>query len=150
MICRRAQAGDYEGLVDMARIFTEESGLPLTFNEEHARETLWASLHRPEMDFIVVVDQDLVVAGTIIVYEAGYYDEICAYVDKFFVHREFRGLAASDTLLQGVLTHAGERQAKLIFATATAGMGASIEKLYVRLFRRHGFEVLGRIIMREV
>ena len=132
----------------MARVFTSESDLPLTFDENRARATLWAAIKAKTVDFLVVVEQKVIVAAVILVYEHDYYTEACAYVDKFFVHKEFRGLGASECLLRGCLEYAGRRGAKLMFAAATAGMGDRVEKLYVRLFEKHGFSVLGRILMR--
>lgn len=147
-IIRKAAPGDYEALVSLAKDFTAESGLPLTFSAERARETLWASMHHPEIDFLVEYDEVLT-GAMILTYENNYYDETCAYVEKFFVHREFRGRGTSDNLLRAMIPACEARNAKLIFASATAGMGERIEKLYVRLFERHGFTVLGRIIMRR-
>lgn len=149
-IVREAVAEDYEELVSMAKHFTEISELPLTFNVERARLTLWALIHDPDVDVLVETQEGVVSGGVCVSYEASYYDEICAYVEKFFVHKEFRGIGTSDNLLRALLKTCKKRNAKVIFASATAGMGERVEKLYVRLFERHGFSVLGRIIMRTI
>lgn len=150
MVTRPAVAEDFEALVDLARLFTNESGLPVTFNEDSARETLWACIHHPDVDLIVDSDDDVLLGATTVSYEASYTNEILAYVDKLFVHREFRGRGASDNLLRGIVKCCEDRGASLVFASATSGMGERVEKLYVRLFERHGFHVLGRIIMRKI
>lgn len=147
---RRAVPSDLEQLVSCAKLFTNESGLPLTFNDAKARAAIWAMLHTDALDFIVDAEDGVVVGVVIVTYESTYYDETCAYVDKLFVHREFRGRGTSDALVEAVVDACRKRGASLIFASATAGMGEAIEKLFVRLFRRHGFKVLGRIIMRKV
>ena len=147
---RAATERDFVDLVDLARAFVKETGLRLTFNEVRARETLWAAIHSPAVDFLVE-EVDGVLAGVaMITYENAYYDEVCAYVEKLFVHREFRGLGAADLLVNGALDTCRGRRAKIVFASATAGMGERVEKLYVRLFERHGFSVLGRIIARTL
>ena len=118
--------------------------------ELEATVQLFAQQRSINTDFLVSEQDDVINGVAIVIYEAGYTNEICAYVDKLFIHREFRGLGASDDLLEAVLEACSNRQAKLVFASATAGMGERIEKLYVRLFERHGFSVLGRIIMRAL
>jgi GNAT superfamily N-acetyltransferase len=148
-LIRPATVEDLDDLVRLARAFTGESGLPLTFNAERAQTTLWNALHHPDMDCIV--EWDGAITGlAIVVYEAEYYDETCAYVDKFFVHKELRGRGTSDALVRGILAACSGRGATCIFASATAGMGERVEKLYVRLFERHGFSVLGRVVMRNL
>jgi len=151
---RYAEAKDYESLVRGAKAFTQESGLPLTWSERHARETIWAQIHDPSVDFIVEVEradfEDVITGGAIIVYDQDYYEETCAIVQKFFVYREFRGRGTSDNLLKGVLGTCVKRGALLVFAQAGAAMGWRMEKLFVRLFQRHGFEILGRAIMRTL
>jgi GNAT superfamily N-acetyltransferase len=149
---RQAAPDDLEPLVRMARCFTEESGLPFTFNEARARKTVWACIHSEDIDFPVCVDDDsgLLAGALIVMYDSAYYDETAAFVDKFFVHKEFRGLGVSRELMDAVDKLCRARGASLIFASATAGMGERVEKLYVRLFERHGFRVFGRIIMRII
>lgn len=150
MVIREAVAADFEPLVSLARNFTRESGLPFTFNEVRARETIWSHIHYPEVDFIVETDEDVLTGCAVVTYDADYYNETCAYVEKLFVHKEFRGRGTSDNIIRGILGFAEKRDARVVFASATAGMGERIEKLYVRLFERHGFNVLGRIIMRKI
>ena len=147
---RKAEERDYEQLVSLARIFTVESDLPLTYNEARTRKTIWEAMHRSDTDLLVSEQDDVVNGAALVIYEAQYYDETCAYVDKLFVHKELRGYGVADELLEEALAKCHERNVRLIFASATAGMGERVEKLYVRLFERHGFFVLGRIIMRAL
>ena len=145
---RQAIEADYEPLVNLARMFVGESGLPVTFNEERSRKTIWSLMHNPGVDFLVGLEDGVLYGTVIVIYEAEHYDETCAYVDKFFIHKEFRGLETSNELMRAMLSACDKRNARAVFASATARMGERVEKLYVRLFERHGFSVLGRIIMR--
>lgn len=147
---RKAEEQDYEQIVSLGEVFTAESNLPLTYNESRARQTIWSAMHSADIDLLVSEEGGVINGTAIVIYEAQYYNETCAYVDKLFVHKELRGYAVSDELLEGVLESCHGRGVKIVFASATAGMGDRIEKLYVRLFERHGFSVLGRIIMRTL
>lgn len=140
---RKAAPGDCESLVRLARQFTEHSGLPLTFNEERARETIWHYINHPDIDVLV---DDEVTCLACVTYEVSYYDELCAYVDKFYVGKP--SFAGGSLLARAVVEHAEVRGAKLIFAIAGAQFGERSERFFVRLFERHGFRILGRTLMR--
>lgn len=148
MICREAVADDFEQLVALAKTFTEESGLDLTFNEARARHTIWSALHVNPFD-ILVVDADEVIAGAaLIAYDQDYYDEVVAYVDTFFIYKQFRGLGASDGLLLGVLDAAQTRGATMIAAGPNAAMGPQVEAHFISLFGRYGFRKAGPVMRR--
>jgi len=59
---RHAEPGDLEAIVGLARRFTEESGLPVTFNPLRARATAWQAIHDPGWVFLVD-EADDVIAG---------------------------------------------------------------------------------------
>ncbi len=147
---RRASAADFEALAGLARRFTAESGLPVNFDEDRARQTLWRAIHSP--DVVVLLDDiDGVIAGAaMMTFEAEWTREVLAYVVKFYVERELRGLGSARSLVAALVAEARARDARLLFASATAGLGERVERLYVRLFERAGFGVLGRIVMKEL
>ena len=147
---RDAGMDDLGALLRLARISTTDSDLPFTFNEHRAGATLRALISKADVDFLVAVEDGVLLATAILVYEASYYTEVAAYIDKFFVHKELRGVGVSRELLAHCVLRCKERGARVIFASATAGMGERVEKLYVKLFERQDFTVLGRILMRTL
>ena len=147
---RCASAADFEALVGLARRFTAESGLPVSFDEDRARQTLWRAIHSPEVAVLVDDIDGVIGGGAIMTFEAEWTREVCAYVVKFYVERELRGLGSARALVAGLMAEARARSATLMFASATAGLGERVERLYVRLFERAGFNVLGRIVMKEL
>jgi len=145
---RKAVPGDLGQLVAMARDFTGESALPLTFNREKSAHYLLWLIGQPAYDVLVEQDGDVISGAAIVGYEAHWYDETCAYVEKMFVHKEFRGLGTARALVREIVLACQARGAVIVFAASTAGMGERTEKLYVRLFERAGFTFLGRVMQR--
>lgn len=147
---RHAEPRDLEAIVGLARRFTEESGLPVTFNAHRARATAWQAIHDPEWVFLVDEADDVIAGVAMLTFECDWYDEILAYVAKFYVEKEFRPLGTAQALVRELVAEAENRGARMVFASATAGMGERVERAYVRLFERAGFQVLGRIISKEL
>jgi len=130
----------------MARRFVAETNLPYTFDEELTRETFWAGINSDAI--LLVDDHDGVIAGAVMgCLERDFCVEYSAYLTKLYVEKEFRGLAVSRNLLKAFLKETED--AAIVFTSATAGMGERVEKLYVRLFERYGFHILGRIMFKE-
>ena len=144
---RKALPEDLEELCSMLQRFVSETDLPLTFDLEIARETTWHHIHSE--DSILLVYDEGVLAGAVLgVIGRDFYMEKLAYLLQFYVEREFRGLGVSRDLLEAFNNEASKRGAKLIFASATAGMGERGEKMGTRLFERYGYKALGRIFFK--
>ncbi len=142
---RRAQPEDLYPLCDMAQRFIAESGLPYTYDPDLARDTFWEGINS---GILIVDDQDGILSGAIMGYMGrDFCIEYTAYITKLYIEKEFRGSSIARELVKAFLKETEE--AKLVFTSATAGMGERIEKLYVRLFERSGFNVLGRILVKE-
>ncbi|MCH8330637.1 MAG: hypothetical protein IH946_04540 [Bacteroidetes bacterium] len=132
----------------MARRFVSETNLPLTFDEELTRDILWNAIN-DDNSILLVDDQDGVLAGAIMGYmDTDFCKEYSAYITKLFIEKEFRGFRVSMDLIRAFEEET--KNAKLLFTSATAGMGERIEKLYVHLFRKAGYSVLGRILVKEI
>jgi len=145
-VIRRATFGDLPDLLDMAQRFLQESNLPLTYSEEQAYKVYYEGLSH---GILLVDEDDGVIAGAIMGYmDRDFTIEYCAYITKFFVEKEFRGLDVSMGLIKAFEAEVSE--AVIIYTSATAGMGDRIEKMYVRLFEKAGYNVLGRILMRSL
>ena len=147
---RLAIPDDLDALCSLGQRFTEQSDLPLTWAPVTARQTIWEMLHNKEL-IILVDDENGVLSGAIMgSLEHDFFIQTCAYIQKFFVEKEFRGLGVSQELLAAFERETKDRGASIVFAAATAGMGQRIEKLYVRLFEKHGYSVLGRVLVKEI
>ena len=132
----------------MMERFAGESTLPLTFDPQIARDALWAGMHQ---DILLVDDREGLLAGAVLG-ELGHEGsvETCAYLSKLYVEREFRGLGTSRALVAAFDQAAIARDARLCFASATAGMGDRVEALFVRLFERAGYQALGRVMVKDL
>lgn len=144
---RKAKPEDLDALCSLAKRFVSETSLPLTFDAELSRNTFWNLIHNG----IILVDDDGVIAGVITgAVDRDFCVEPVAYITKMYIEREFRGLGSSRDLLKAFEEEVSKLGAKIIFASATAGMGERVEKLYVRLFERAGYKVLGRVLAKEI
>lgn len=141
---------DVDALCKMARRFIEETDIPLTYSEEVTQKTLRSMLTRPYEAIGLVSDHDGVLGGAVLgIVEQDFCAERLGFIMKFYVEKEFRGLGVSDDLLTAFENAAVALGARMIFASATAGMGTEAEKMYVRLFVRQGYNVLGRVLVKE-
>lgn len=150
MTVRRVHSGDVETLVSMMRRFVGETDLPLTFDELGTRAMIEKGITAEHTIMLVWENND--VLGGLVFGSIGseLSVELCAYVHKFYVEQEFRGLGVSDELLKAFDQAAAAMGAQLSFSSATAGMGERVEQLYVSLFERNGYTVLGRILVRSI
>ena len=144
---RDAKEEDLDQLCDMARRFVEESNLPYTFSPELTRELLWDTICG-EDNILLVDSHDDILAGAIMGYmERDFCVEYSAYITKMYVEKEFRGIIATKQLISAFEKRVGD--ACVIFASATAGIDERTEKLFVNLFKKSGYIVLGRIMVKN-
>ena len=144
---RPATPEDFVPLCNMARRFVGETNLPVTFDEELTRQTLWGAIN-DEGSILLVADHDGVLTGAIMGYmERDFCKEYSAYITKLYIEKEFRGLKVSMDLIRAFEIET--KEAVLLFTSATAGMGERVEKMYVHLFEHAGYSVLGRILVKE-
>ncbi len=143
---RKAVDDDLYPIIEMARRFVDETNLSYTFSEEITKQTLWEGINNEEAIFLVD-DQDGVIAGAIMGYTGrDFCDEYSAYITKFYIEKEFRGLKASMNLIKAFES---ETKGMLVFTSATAGISEKVEKMYVNLFKHAGYSVLGRVLVKE-
>lgn len=150
MTIRRVHSGDVEALVSMMRRFMQETDLPLTFDVLGTRGTIQKGINATQTVMLVWENNDVLGGFAFGTIGNEFSVERCAYVHKFYVEQEFRGLGVSDELLKAFDQVAAAMGAKLSFSSATAGMGEQVEQLYVRLFERNGYTVLGRVLVRTL
>lgn len=143
-----ATAENLDQLCDMAERFVAESTLPYTFAPEQTRELLWEAICGE--DTIILVDvYEGVIAGAIMGYmERDFCIEYSAYITKMYVEKEFRGIISTRELISAFEKRV--EGASVIFASATAGIDERVEKLFVNLFKKSGYSVLGRIMVKDI
>ena len=144
---RDAIAEDLDPMCDLARRFVAESNLPYTFDLELTRNLFWEAINDKDSIFVVDV-QDGIIAGVVMGYvERDFCVEYSAYITKLYVEKEFRGIIGAKQLIRAFEERVGK--ASLIFASATAGIDERTEKLFVNLFKKSGYSVLGRILVKD-
>ena len=149
MSIRPAEPKDLDALCAMAERFVGETDLSLTYSPEKTRNTLWQAIHSSPI--MLVWEGEETIGGAVLGYlEDEFTNEISAYVSKFYVERELRGLGVARELLHAFSEEARRLGASVIFASATAGMGPRVEALYTRLFECEGYNVLGRVLVKEL
>lgn len=149
-LIRYITEADIPALIPMAQRFVDESSLPLTFSEEMTRLTFRNAIHHDHVIALVEDCDGTLTGGIIGVVDKDFCNETCAFVSKMYVEKEVRGLGTARALVEAFQDEAKKLGASVVFASATAGMGDKVEKLYVRLFEHFGYEVLGRVLVKEL
>jgi GNAT superfamily N-acetyltransferase len=127
----------------MGQRFAAES--IFTYAPEQARQTIWDVIH--DGSIVLVDEYDGILTGFVLGYvERDFCQEACAYIRRFYVEREFRGLGVSIDLINAFEKEAMERGARFIF-TASHTKGG---KLYANLLARLGYTVLGQTLSKEL
>lgn len=149
-LVRLATIDDVPSLLAMGRRFVAETELPLTFDLENSNKTLHDMLSDDRYVIVVEEYESVLTGGLLGVVERDFCVETCAYIIKMYVDREFRGLGTARALLDTFQSEVKKRDASIVFASSTAGMGDRVEKLYIKLFERSGYKVLGRVVCKEI
>ncbi len=145
---RDGEEKDLWPLCEMAERFVLESNLPFTFDMGLSKQLFWKAIH-DEDAILLVDDQNGVLAGAIFgCMERDFCLEYIAYITKMYVEKEFRGTVKSRDLITAFEERT--KKASIIFTSATAGIDEKIEKSFVNLFKKSGYSVLGRVLVKEV
>jgi len=146
-LIRDAEPKDLDQLCDLAKRFIEETQLPYTYDPELTRQHYWEAINDEESIIILDVQEDIV-AGIVMGYVSkDFCVESSAYLTKLYVEKEFRGIIKVKDLVSAFEERV--KEAVIIYASATSGIGERTETLFVRLFERSGYHVLGRIMAKE-
>ena len=133
----------------MAQRFAAESKLPLTYSAENTRATLWRAIHSP-LVFLVWQGEETLGGSILGGFDNDFTIEKAAYIIKFYVEKELRGLGVSRELLRAFESDMTQRGASVVFASSTVSLGTMNEKLYVNLFEKEGYNVFGHVLIREL
>ena len=150
MTVRSAVAEDLDNLCSMAKRFVAESALPFTYSEDASRRSFWAAIQNDDAILLVWESEGVLGGGVLGLVDRDFCFEASAYMLKFYVEQEFRGLAVSRELLRAFENVVARKGARAVFTSSTAGMGERVEKMYVRLFEKEGYNVLGRVLIKEI
>ena len=147
---RHAIVDDVPALCRMARRFVEESSHPLTFDPSMACATFHQAIARDDLFLLVDDDEGVLCGGIMGCVKRDFCKERCAYLTKIYVEKEFRGLGTSRDLVRHFEFEAKRLGAAVVFAPAAAGMGDRTDKLFVRLFEKFEYEVLGSVLVKRI
>ena len=150
MSVREATGDDLGALCAIFERMGRETELPLTYDPGVARHQIWAAIHDPAAA-VLLFESDGVIGGVLLgTFQHEFSTELCAFVSKLYVEREFRGLGVTPALIERFHEHSENMGARVCFAASTAGMGEKNERLYANGFIRQGYENLGRVLVREL
>lgn len=149
-VIRDATIDDIPRLLSLAERFVKESELPFTFDIDVSNAHFTYVIEDKEYIFIVEEDDGVITGGIMGALDQDFCKETSAYITKMYVEKELRGFGTSRDLVEAFQARAEMLGASAIFASATAGMGERVEQLYVKLFQRYGYKVLGRVLVKEL
>jgi len=148
---REATEFDLVWMLDAAENIIDETSYDLTFNRDHARDHLRHYVSgTPGWIALLAETESEVVGGVLMAESLEFHDTPLLYVTKFWVLPSGRRTRAARSLLEGVGNYAEERNCTHIFATATAGLDAREQRLFVNLLTRSGFRDTGPVMMKEM
>lgn len=77
-----------------------------------------------------------------------FYKEIECDVNMFFVAPSHRGNGLSRKLVETIVYQAEMNDAKIIYSSCFSGLGENNNNLYINLWKKYGFQVLGTVMIR--
>ena len=78
-----------------------------------------------------------------------FYKQIEADVDMFFVLPEYRGTGIARVLSKVLSDFANEAQAAVVYTSCLSELGGKNNQMYVNLWKKLGFRVLGTVMIRS-
>jgi GNAT superfamily N-acetyltransferase len=143
---RMAQNDDLYPLVGIAMEGNQESSYGLGFNEKNATEYTWGYIDDPDRDIIVAEHDGEIVGGAMVATSLEYHDSPFCYVCKFWVSLAGRMSGISRAIMSTVLVWAKDHGCSHVFLTATAGLDAREQKLFINLAKKFGFIEEGPVL----
>jgi GNAT superfamily N-acetyltransferase len=144
---RLATAADVPAILAMVEAFVRESDYGMTFDSERSADHLAVLLDHPEV--AVFMDDERPAAMIVAIQHAWCVQPEC-YVEKLFLMPEARGTGVARSLVAAAVEFARQHNCSHIFATATAGMGDIVGRLYTNLFAKFGFQGCGPVLCRSM
>ena len=97
---------------------------------------------------LIAKDEGKVVALACASLMRTFYKEVECDVNMFFIAPSHRGNGLSRELVETIVTQAELNNAKIIYSSCFSGMGENNNNLYINLWKKFGFQVLGTVMIR--
>jgi len=125
----------------LAEEFIQESGHPVTFDEDNALNYLANVTKSTEQALLLCFDGEVLCGGAIVARVYEWHKEPFGYLVKFYVTPAYRQTKAPPKIARECLRWFDLQGCVKSFATATAGIGR--DSGFVRLMRKFGYEETG-------
>lgn len=146
---RTAEADDAPAILSLSEAFIHESDWGLSFDRDHAWGRIWSHIHDDSTDYVTAWDGDLLAGVCHVGTDRDYTQETLGYVIKFYVMPEHRGTPVSRALMSAAMEWFEARDCRFVFATSTAGVGAS-GQLYKNMMGKFGFADCGPTLVADL
>jgi GNAT superfamily N-acetyltransferase len=142
MQIRRATLDDLDAIIDLTRPYFDESFYAeyMTYSELGCRRS-FAKMIRESNVFLV--DADGLVAMAAVRITNTFYVQAEADLEFFYVMPEYRGTGIARFLTEICTDFAKRSGARVMYALSGSGMEGKNDKLWVNLWKKNGFDVLG-------
>lgn len=126
--------------------FSESVYKNMTYSADNTRRIIESWLPNCA---IIVKDGDKAVGFASMVLQHSFFEEPEADVEMFFILPEYRGTGVARALCKFMIETAEANGAKLIFSSCLSGIDGKNNSLYINLWRKFGFEILGTVLVRS-
>ncbi len=146
---RFAYEKDVDLLIEGFREAHGESSFKGDFDPEMARNYISNFINMRYSKFRIAVQDNEILGGVMMAASYEWCRQPLAYVVKFWVFKKGRRTRAARLLLDYVNQFAQEYDCSAIYATATAELDATEQKLFENLFHRNGFDDVGATLRKD-
>ena len=143
---RIADEHDIELILDAAEQMNAESSWELSWSRDIGRNYLTWMVDNDTSDILLVERDGVPVGGSFVAASWEFHLQPLCYVCKFWVVKEHRRGDVSMVAVKDILKWARLRNCSHVFTTATAGLSAAEQLLFIRLMQSHGFESCGPVM----
>lgn len=137
---------DIEFILDAAEQMNAESSWGLSWSRDIGRNYLTWLIDNDTSDILLVERDRVPVAGAFVAASWEFHLQPLCYVCKFWVVKEHRRGDVSNVVVKDILEWARLRNCSHVFTTATAGLSAAEQMLFIRLMKSNGFENVGPVL----
>jgi len=143
---RIGDANDIEAILDAAEAMNAESSWGLTWSRDVGENYVTWLIDNDTTDVLIVERDGERCAGAFVAASWEFHLQPLCYVCKFWVVKEHRRGDVSKVLVEDILQWAHLRNCSHVFSTATAGLSAAEQMLFIRLMKSHGFKDVGPVL----